>query len=437
MRFDVDARGGRLLLELGEDHLTSLGLALDLLLHNRGRLLNVDIAPETVAELASVRGGKTPVRNASTGLAGGSHQDREASLLAWGNLSVASGALAGGDELVDAGWMLRVHSTHVIPTDKLHRASGRPRIAATVTEVPGLLEDSVGWEDGAVSDIISDEVGNQFFLDGRSRKLLGLLLDLGGLLGLGLGRLEISYCLNLRRSICGRSGCGLSRLGHGAAPAIAHDRHRLAILVIAHGGDRNVPDGGLELDEGMRFIVGVGRVGLAVGTEVRVVADGALVPVSGDVRLKAAGGVAERSIAIDSIVTGPAGEWSALGGVRLEHRDELVLGVDKAGVDETFRAVVPVWTVHALVANTIDVLVTPVTDSTVAYVAARGKQGLGYDIKLRALDCRSEGVLWIVAVLQGDVTGDAEVVVLAGSAGDEVLVGPFCNRSALSNQRDT
>jgi hypothetical protein len=207
--------------------------------------------------------------------------------------------------------------------------------------------------------------------------------------------------------------------------------------VIAHGGDRNVPDGGLELDEGMRFIVGVGRVGLAVGTEVRVVADGALVPVSGDVRLKAAGGVAERSIAIDSIVTGPAGEWSALGGVRLEHRDELVLRVDKAGVDETFRAVVPVWTVHALVANTIDVLVTPVTDSTVAYVAARGKQSLGYDIKLRALDCRSEGVLWIVAVLQGDVTGDAEVVVLAGSAGDEVLVGPFCNRSALSNQRDT
>jgi hypothetical protein len=197
--------------------------------------------------------------------------------------------------------------------------------------------------------------------------------------------------------------------------------------VIAHGGDRNVPDRGLELDEGMRFIVGVGRVGLAVGTEVRVVADGALVPVSGDVRLKAAGGVAERSIAIDAIVTGPAGEWSALGGVRLEHGDELVLRVDKAGVDETFRAVVPVWTVHALVANTIDVLVTPVTDSTVAYVAARRKQGVGYDVELRALDCRSEGVLWIVAVLQGDVTGDAEVVVLAGSAGDEVLVGPFCN----------
>jgi hypothetical protein len=418
--------------------LASLGLALGLLLHDWGRLLNVDIAPESVAELAPVRGGKTPVRNASAGLAGGSHQDREASLLAWGNLGVASGALACRDELVDAGWVLRVHSTHVIPTDKLDTASRGPRVTAAVTEVPGLLEDGVGSEDSAVSDSITDEVSNQLFLDGRSRKLLGLLLDLGGLLGLGLGRLEIGYGLDLRRSICGRSGRRLGRLGHGAATAVAHDRHRLAILVIAHGGDRDVPDRGLELDEGVRFVVGVGRVGLAVGTEVRIVADGALVPVSGDVRLKAVGGIAERSIAIDAVVTGPADEWSALGGVGLVHRDKLVLRVDKAGVDETLRAVVPVWTVHTLVANTIDVLVTSVTDSTVAYVAARRKQGVGYDVKLRTLDGRSEGVLWIVAVLQGDVARDAEVVVLAGRAGDEVLVGPFCNgSSALSNPGDT
>jgi hypothetical protein len=45
--------------------------------------------------------------------------------------------------------------------------------------------------------------------------------------------------------------------------------------------------------------------------------------------------------------------------------------VDELGVLETVRAVIPVWAVQALVADTVDVLVAAIADSTVMNVHAR------------------------------------------------------------------
>jgi hypothetical protein len=50
---------------------------------------------------------------------------------------------------------------------------------------------------------------------------------------------------------------------------------------------------------------------------------------------------------------------------------EVVMRVDELGVLETVRAVIPVWAVQALVADTVDVLVAAIADSTVMNVHAR------------------------------------------------------------------
>ena len=50
---------------------------------------------------------------------------------------------------------------------------------------------------------------------------------------------------------------------------------------------------------------------------------------------------------------------------------EAVIGVDEVGVLETVRAVIPVWAVQALVADTVDVLVAAIADSAVMNVHAR------------------------------------------------------------------
>jgi hypothetical protein len=50
---------------------------------------------------------------------------------------------------------------------------------------------------------------------------------------------------------------------------------------------------------------------------------------------------------------------------------EAVIGVDELGVLETVRAVIPVWAVQALVADTVDVLVAAIADSAVMDIPAR------------------------------------------------------------------
>ena len=100
--------------------------------------------------------------------------------------------------------------------------------------------------------------------------------------------------------------------------------------------------------------------------------------------------------------------------------------MDEAGVDNATRAEVPVWAVEALVTNTVDILVTSIADSVVSRVSARSKQGLSNGLKGGIFDCRSEAVLWVVAVFVFNEAGNAEIKVLASSAGNEALLWEFC-----------
>jgi len=47
-------------------------------------------------------------------------------------------------------------------------------------------------------------------------------------------------------------------------------------------------------------------------------------------------------------------------------------------------------------------------------------------LEVGIFDCGSEAVLWVVAVLVVNEAGNAEVKVLASSAGNEALLCEFC-----------
>lgn len=102
--------------------------------------------------------------------------------------------------------------------------------------------------------------------------------------------------------------------------------------------------------------------------------------------------------------------------------DKAVASVDEASVGLASRAKVPIWAVEALMANTVNVLVTTITDGVVSNITARGKKSLGNNIELGVLDGWLESVLGVVAMLHTDMATDAKVVVRACSAGNEVLL---------------
>ena len=224
--------------------------------------------------------------------------------MARSDLGVAGSALGGRDKLVDAGWVLGVNSTHVVATNKLNSASSGPGGVATIAKIPGLLEHGAWWEDSAISNRITDEVSDQLLINHSSRKLLGLFLNLRGLL-LNLDRLgwlEISDSLDLSGSVSRLCGSGLSSLGIGSAAAVTHLWHWLAVLVVAQSGNGDVANRCLELDERVGLVVWVGWAGFAACTEIGVVADSALVAVTFNERLIAISWVAKWSITVDAVV---------------------------------------------------------------------------------------------------------------------------------------
>jgi hypothetical protein len=72
--------------------------------------------------------------------------------------------------------------------------------------------------------------------------------------------------------------------------------------MIADSGNADITDRCLEFDERVSSVVCVAGTGFAAGTEVGVMADGALVTVSLNVRLNTIAGVAKWSIAVDAVV---------------------------------------------------------------------------------------------------------------------------------------
>lgn len=126
----------------------------------------------------------------------------------------------------------------------------------------------------------------------------------------------------------------------------------------------------------------------------------------------------------------------------LVDRDESVTWVNEAGVDDASRAVIPVWAVKTFVANTIDVLsgcqlkydieksrfaylVATIADGIVANVTARSKKSLCQKIKVGVLNSRHKRMLGVVTVLHTNVARNAKIIIVACSAGNEVLFGEF------------
>ena len=100
----------------------------------------------------------------------------------------------------------------------------------------------------------------------------------------------------------------------------------------------------------MSPVVSISGECLAVGTEVSVVAHGALVSIASDVVSLV---FAERTITTNVLMRHRT--TNGTGDVLVDRR-KTVTGMDMAGALDTGIAVIPVGAVQALVANTIDVL---------------------------------------------------------------------------------
>jgi hypothetical protein len=150
--------------------------------------------------------------------------------------------------------------------------------------------------------------------------------------------------------------------------------------------------------------------------------------------------VAKRTVTVDTVMTSLSSEGSGQGCKIIEGFVDWyksVAGVDEVSIGNARCAEVPVRAVKALVTNTVNVLITSITDSIVANVTTRSEQSLGDEIKLGLLNSRFECMLGVVAMLHANVARDAEIKVGARSAGDEVLLGKFLNAriaSASSNR---
>lgn len=96
----------------------------------------------------------------------------------------------------------------------------------------------------------------------------------------------------------------------------------------------------------------IGRDGLAIGTEIGIVTHSALVAITNDVGLITLT-LAKRTITEDAVVLLAAAERRCND---LINRNEPVTWVGMASTLDASSAIVPIRTVHAFVANTIDML---------------------------------------------------------------------------------
>lgn len=120
----------------------------------------------------------------------------------------------------------------------------------------------------------------------------------------------------------------------------------------------------------MSAVVGIGWAGLAAGTEISVIADSTLEAVATDVqRLRHT----QRTITVNTVMESVVCSRACGIDNRIVDGDEAVAWVDELRVWNAGLAVVPVWAVEALMADTIDVLITAIANSLVRKVTARLK----------------------------------------------------------------
>jgi len=156
-----------------------------------------------------------------------------------------------------------------------------------------------------------------------------------------------------------------------SSEAVSHGWHLAAVLMLTRGRHTDTTDRGLELDQRMGLVVRVGWARLARSAEVGVMADSALITITSDIgsRARAQRTIAAHSV-MDSLVSGTEPEVAGTLN-RLVQGNEPVAGVDERGVHLTARAVIPIGTIQALVADALDGLVTTITDRGVDLVTTR------------------------------------------------------------------
>jgi hypothetical protein len=206
---------------------------------------------------------------------------------------------------------------------------------------------------------------------------------------------------------------------------VSHRAHPHTALVLASGSDADVADWSLELDKWVSLVVGVGRAGLALGAEVSVVADSALVTITDDVSGRTAARVAQRTVAADADVgrAAPEAHTQDLGRLQMfVDGDEAVIRVDKGRIGHARRAVVPIRAVEALMAHTADGLVAAVASGVVDVVPARREVPGDAGIQDGTLGGGSEAVRRVVAVLVLGEAGLAEVEILADGTVDKLVL---------------
>lgn len=119
-------------------------------------------------------------------------------------------------------------------------------------------------------------------------------------------------------------------------------------MVVTHGGNADVTNGGSELDKRVGFVVLVRRASFAASTEVQIVTDGALVAISSDVGLDSISIFAKWAITEDTVVTNLAGQYSAQAGTVIKwfvdwHKS--VARMDEVGIGNAAVAEIPIRTV--------------------------------------------------------------------------------------------
>lgn len=110
---------------------------------------------------------------------------------------------------------------------------------------------------------------------------------------------------------------------------------------------------------------------------------------------------------------------------RLIDGRKAVVGVDKGSVDNAFRAVIPVWAVQALVADTSDVFVAAITNSVVGLVATSSHLDSNVIWHISTCNSRDKCMLGVVAVGILGEASLAEVEILASGAVEELSLGKF------------
>jgi len=168
----------------------------------------------------------------------------------------------------------------------------------------------------------------------------------------------------------------------------------------------------------MSLVVVVERRSLAIGAEVQVIADSTLVSIAEDVVQV---GLAKRSITSNAGMHGLAAELRS-NVDRLEDWNELVAWMGLAGGLDADRAVVPIWTAQALMADSNDGRLASIADSIVASSAAGVQQSGADGIERRLLSDRSEPVHGVMSVLLGNMAWEADIEVLADGASHEALL---------------